>query len=243
MTYPATVNSPQGLELGKEPCKGRVAFKITLDFSQGLTQTVDFAQYYQQGTIKSIQTIYCDNSGGADPITFQFSQTQQQIIIPGTAEQYFNVLQPNSPVFTVSCTNAARVVVIHVLNFFVPPAIWGQTFTVDIPAIDAIIVNGRLNVRSTPAPLTADTDRSGTITAGGTGQVLMAANSARLQWSLQNPSTATELLQFSKNSIAGPWYDLVAGAFAGNNGATIYTGTIWVIAATTAHRFTADEGT
>lgn len=233
---------PTTVELGKEPCEGRSSFRFKLDFSVGLVQQIDLTQFIQQGTIKSVQSIYVNNKSGANDLIFDFSGTQQSITVQAGRQAYISVLQPNAPVFTISCTNSAQIAFIQVLNFFMPTYMWGGTYTVDIPAIDVIIVNGRLNVRTTPQALVADTDRSGTITAGGTGQLLMATNASRLQWNLENPTAATEILQFSKISIAGPWYSLNAGGFASDGGSTIYTGSIWVLAATTGHAFTADEG-
>lgn len=235
--------APLPVPVGGEACEGRKAFRFRLDFSLGLQYSIDLTQWIQQGTVKSVQSMYVDNSGGANALTFAFGGTLQQIIVPAGAQAYLPVLEVNPPVFTVSCTNALQVSNIQILNFFVPPFMWGQVQALTVASIDAIISAGRMNVRSTPQGLTADTDKSGSITAGGAGQILMAANAARTQWTLQNPSTATEILQYSKISIAGPWYDLIAAQGAGEDGSSIYQGTIWVIGATTGHAFTADEGT
>lgn len=236
------VNAPVIVSLGEVPCEGRKDFPFKLDFSTGLSQDIDFTQFYTQGTIKSIQGIFVNNRGNVAEILIEMSGTKQVIAIAPGAQAYLPVLAKDPPFINVSCTNGASVCFLHVLNFFVPPFMWNQTFTVAIASLDAIIVNGRLNVRTTPAAFAQETNRSGTIAVGGTGQVLMATNLSRLQWNLQNPVTATETLQFSKFTIAGPWYDLAPGAFASDSGSTIYPGTIWVLAATTGHSFTSDEG-
>lgn len=229
--------------LAMAACEGRKAFRIRLDFSTGLTQELDFAILESQGFLKSVQTVYVDNRGNAEDIEFVMGATNQSWTALEQSQGYYNVLQGLPSRFTVSCASASVIVDIWVLNFFVPPMVWGQELDVTIPSIDAIIINGRLNVRTQPAQLSAWTNRSSTITAGGTGQILMNTNAARLQWDLQNPSTATEILQFSKVSITGPWYDLMASEMANEDGSTVYGGTIWVKAATTAHAFTAGEGT
>lgn len=239
----APVNAPFKVQLGGEACEGRSDFRIKLDFSLGLSQYIDFATWINQATIKSVQGLYVDNSGGANSVNFTMSGTGQVMTVPAGAQAYLPVLASNPPNITVDCANNTQITFLQVLNFFVPPYIWGGTVAIDIPAIDAIISGGRMNVRTTPQGLTALTDRSGTITVGGTGQSLMAANPARTQWTLANPSTATEILQFSKISVAGPWYDLLAGASVQESGDTIYQGQIWVKGATAAHAFTADEGT
>lgn len=237
------VGAPQSVDLGNRPCENRVAFRHQIVFAAGLSQDIDYAIMHNQNWAKSIQSLYVNNKGNTAEVILQFNGTKQSITIPANAQAYLPILDANTPTITVSCTNAAATVYIQALNFFVPPFMWNQSQTITITSLDAIIVNARLNVRTTPQALVADTNRSGTIAAGGTGQILMAANAARAQWSLQNPSTATEILQFSKSSIAGPWYDLVAGGQAADDGSTVYAGTIWVIAATTGHAFTSDEGT
>lgn len=234
---------PNTVPLGGEACEGRSAFSFVLDFSQGTTIDVDLTQWIQQAKIKSVQSLYVDNLAGTSPLVFVFGGTNQSITVAAGQQGYLPVLEANPPQFTITCANAAQISNLQVLNFFVPPYLWGGSVSVTIASLDAIISNGRMNVRSTPQGLTALTDHSGTIAAGGTGQSLMVANAARTQWNLQNPSTATEVLQFSKIGATGPWYDLLPGAGAGEDGSTIYQGQIWVKAATTAHAFTADEGT
>lgn len=237
-----TVVAPQAVELGKTPCESRMAFRIRLDFSTGLEQDINFAVFYNQGTIQSIQSLYVNNNGGSAALNFTMGGTGQVITVPPGAQAYIPVLDANPPTLQVTCTNGAQVAFLQALNFFVPPFMWGQSVSTDIPALDAIIIGGRMNVRIAPQGLASDTDRSGTIAAGGTGQVLMNANASRLQWNLENPVAATETLFFSKISIAGPWYSLNPGGFASDSGSSVYQGIIWVMGATTAHAFTADEG-
>lgn len=242
MTLNLAVPVPIPVELGAMPCEKRSAFRFKLDFSLGLSQFIDLATFYNQATIKSIQSMYVNNRGNTSPVSFTMNGTNQVLTVPANAQAYLPVLDQNPPTIQIDCTNATGICFVQLLNFFTPPFMWGQDFTVTIAALSAIIVNSRLNVRTAPQVLSSDTDRSGTITVGGTGQVLMAANASRAQWTLQNPSTATEILQFSKVGLTGPWYDLIPGATASENGITIYQGSMWIIAATTAHAFTADEG-
>lgn len=239
---PQNSGPPKASFMGAEACEGRKAFRFLLDFSLGLQYLIDFATWINQKTIESVQGLYVDNSAGTASVQFTFSGTNQIIIVPAGAQAYLPVIVANPPSIIIDCANAAQTTKLYVLNFFVPPYIWGGSQAITIASLDAIISGGRLNARIAPAGLTSLTNRSGTITAGGTGQSLMAANAARAQWNLQNPSTATEVLQFSKIGITGPWYDLVPGQGAGEDGSTVYQGQIWVLGATTAHAFTADEG-
>lgn len=94
------------------------------------------------------------------------------------------------------------------------------------------------------APSGALTDRSGTITTGGTAQQAMAANTSRKYAYLLNPDTATEDLWFSFDATAAaaaPSLVLHPGDTMRTTG-FVPTGALSVIAATTAHAYTAKEG-
>jgi hypothetical protein len=87
------------------------------------------------------------------------------------------------------------------------------------------------------------TDRSGTITTGGTSQQVMAANTNRKYLLIQNESTGDLWINFGVAAVAtqpsirlGQW-----DAFVMEEG-FISTQTLNVIGATTAQAFTAKEG-
>jgi hypothetical protein len=91
------------------------------------------------------------------------------------------------------------------------------------------------------APLGAGTDRSGSITLGGTAQVLAAANTSRLTLVGQNIDPAEDM-----------WINEVGGTATANTaGSTLVpakatfsidtTRAISIVAATTGHKFTAVE--
>lgn len=93
------------------------------------------------------------------------------------------------------------------------------------------------------SPQVTKTDKSGTITTGGTAQSLMAANSSRRGWEVQNVSTGD--LWF--NGIGGtavqnqPSFRLAPGdSYTSTFGAT-ETSAISIIGATTGQAFTARE--
>lgn len=106
--------------------------------------------------------------------------------------------------------------------------------------------SGAIDPGSVPITPTggALTDRSGTITAGGTAQAAAAANTARKHLFIQNPSTAPGSLWFSTTDTAvqaSPSIELLPGASA-VTGSFVPTGAVSVIAATTGHAFTMREG-
>lgn len=99
----------------------------------------------------------------------------------------------------------------------------------------------------TPQPVVSSgalTNRSSTITTGGTAQAAMAANTSRKYVFLRNPDTATEDLWFSFDATAvaaAPSLVLHAGDYWESD-FFVPTGALSVIAATTAHAFTCKEG-
>ena len=115
--------------------------------------------------------------------------------------------------------------------------------------MSAFYKDGVLTTVSTtdPLPITYTaatlTSRSGTIMAGGTAQVLMAANSARKGWFVQNVSTGDLWVnRFGGTASAaqpnilvpsGALYETPAGGSGGN--------AISIFGATTSQAFTAAE--
>lgn len=88
------------------------------------------------------------------------------------------------------------------------------------------------------------TDKSGTITTGGTAQTAVAANTARKYLFIQNPSTASGSLWFSTVATAvaaSPSIELVPGA-SYESGLFCPTGAVSIIGATTGMAFTGREG-
>lgn len=89
------------------------------------------------------------------------------------------------------------------------------------------------------------TNRSGTITTGGTAQVAIAANTSRNYLFIRNPSDATEALWFSlvgTAAAASPSVRLDAGDSFEYAGSFIPTNAVSVFAATTGHAYTIWEG-
>jgi hypothetical protein len=98
-----------------------------------------------------------------------------------------------------------------------------------------------VNIRDTSAATM--TDRSGTITLGGTAQVLMAANPARKGFFIQNNSAGVLWLNEMGVTavLASPSISLAAGASYQSALAGVSPLAISIIGATTAQAFTARE--
>lgn len=88
------------------------------------------------------------------------------------------------------------------------------------------------------------TDRSGTITAGGTAQQVMAANSSRKYLLIQNGSDTAMWFNFTTTAVQdSPSFFLAAngGSFV-MEGSYVSTEAISIICATTGKKWTAKEG-
>lgn len=86
------------------------------------------------------------------------------------------------------------------------------------------------------------TDRSGTITAGGTAQTLAAANVGRRAFFFQNNSTADLWLNFTTTAVASqPSIKVGAGLTLTMNPGPVTTELISIIGATTGQAFSAKE--
>lgn len=83
----------------------------------------------------------------------------------------------------------------------------------------------------------ASTDISGTVTAGGTYQTVLASNVSRKGCLLQNPTTATEVLNVKVGTMANPYTIAAGSTFSCNNGPLVVTDTITATAVTTGHVF------
>lgn len=123
-----------------------------------------------------------------------------------------------------------------------------QTVVLGDPSANATVISpvtqygaSVLPVSGLPNLLTV-TDKSGTIAAGGSAQVAIAANTSRKSIIIHNPSTATEILQVKFGS-GGGYIDLLAGGTLDYSSGNVPAGDIYVVAATTLHAFTAYEGT
>jgi len=110
-----------------------------------------------------------------------------------------------------------------------------------VSAANPLPVTGTIS--STPSSGTL-TDRSGTITAGGTAQTLAASNSSRKYLLIENQDSAESLwINFTTAAVTSqPSIELQPGATFVMDSAFVSTELVSVIAATTGHKFAAKEG-
>lgn len=239
---------PNNVTTGDAACEGRKSITTIIDFSIGLTYRLDLTQIQtMQNWIKSVQCLYVDNADNADPKTIVMGVSNQRIIVPAFSQGYFPILQPNPPVLQFSSTDADTIT-IQILNFFLPPYIWGPdgiqiagTVQTADAILDGTVSGGAVNVRSNPVPVTP-TDDKGTITAGGTPQLVLAANPNRKRFTIFNPDTATETLYMSWGAAGAGQIPLAPGGGWDESGSSEVVSAIYLEAATTGHPFTCYEG-
>lgn len=245
MAYnPYKASLPFPVSCGTPPdCRiGRQAIHVLIDFSLGTTYQLDLSQIQSQAKLDSVQTLYVDNSANTGTITITMEGvTQQSIILPPNSQGYFPVLQGNPPVLNFTVASGAPVVNIQLMNFFLPPVIWGTLATggsfVDV-TLAGILINNQVPVITNPNNV-ALADGSGTIAAGGTAQQLFAANPTRKMMIIQNPVAATETLQIMFGASNAGRLDLNPGGSYTADGETIENNSVFIVAATTGHAFTA----
>jgi len=240
---------PQPVPTGNAACEGRKAITTIIDFSLGLTFTLDLSAVQAQlAWFKSIQTIYVDNSANSNPFNITCGVTTQKIVIPPNCCGYVPLLQPDQPVLQFQSANVVAVK-IQLLNFFLPPFIWsvngaatlnpGGTLAVADAILDATVSNNKVNVTSVPYTIQTLTDASGTIAVGGTAQIAIPASASRQRWIIGNPAAATEPLFISIGSGVAGQITLLAGQTWDENGGSIVGDAVYVNAATLGHAFTA----
>jgi hypothetical protein len=96
--------------------------------------------------------------------------------------------------------------------------------------------SGAWNV--TPLGATS-TDNSGTIAAGGSYQTIIAAGGTRKGCQIQNPTTATEVLNVKFGTMANPFTLLPGMSIGCNQGSLVLQDIVTGMAATTSHAFAA----
>jgi hypothetical protein len=89
----------------------------------------------------------------------------------------------------------------------------GTTESGFLPAVQIVDASGAALSPGAATALGAGTDRSGSITAGGTAQDVAAANTSRIGMTFQNTSdTVMWLTESGTTATVGTGYQIIAGA-------------------------------
>lgn len=237
-----------------------VDFGATAPPSLPITYAFDPTKYFQNRTVLSLQTVFIDNSTNNAPIIVtSLGFIGQVISIPAGSQGIFPIFCPagSGGKFLITSPSGTGLANIAFLNVYFQAAQWssnvatygpGVALPVSDAALEALIVAGRFNVRTLAGQLTA-VDRSGTIAAANTQQVLAAANAARQGLELQNIDTGNlEGLFYNPTGLAvigtPGTFELAQGSAVGYPGGSvkiISSNAVSIIAATAGHKFSAIE--
>lgn len=210
--------------------------------TQGTSSTITFQGSNDNTNWTSLTLVDPANAAGAG---MSVSTTSANRIFAGPiATRYFRI-----NVTGISAGTTAGVVEFYsstrgIMSTLVPVTQSG-TWTVQ-PGNTANTTAWKVDGSAVNQPVSGSTgtltDRSGTITSGGTAQTIMAANATRRYLLIQNSSDTAMWCNFTTTAVASqPSFTLIAGAsFVMENNA-VSTEAISCIGATTGKIFTAKE--
>lgn len=249
--------------------KGPFAIPCLCDFgATGIPATgyaIDPKRFYDSGAIKTIQSIFFDNSQVNGTTQVFIPAFNQLITLAPNSQGFFPILAPllSGGQMFVTSTAVTGVATVTLLNTYFTAQTWSALTTSQggsIPVSDAILdatvstdaaapTATQINVRTRAGKLTA-TDRSGTIAVANTAQVLAAANTSRQGLELQNMDTGTlEGLWYNPSGAAAVVggvgsFELAQASAIGYPGGfvkIITSNAVSIISTTAGHKFSAIE--
>lgn len=118
-----SISSGVALSTSLLPNEGPKTIPLTLDFSAQSSYPIDLQSLQQRNSFTAVQSIYVDNSGNAQNVTFTFQGSQQPITCKARTQGYYTVIAPNPVRFTAASTGTV-VVKVQLLNVPVAGAVW-----------------------------------------------------------------------------------------------------------------------
>jgi len=221
----------------------------------------DATQLIQMGAIAGIQSVFVDNTGNNANVTVSNPSFNQVIAIPQGYQGIVPILaaEGSGNKFYITSPTGTGQVIVQFLNVLLPLAIWaginppttsGIIQPVSDAILEALVIGGRFNTRQIEAQCT-DVDHSGSLAAGNTSQLLMAANPNRRGYRIQNidPNFPAEALWVNTAGAAAVIggsgsFGLAACASIGYPGGSIdgkSSAAIHIIGLSAGHLFSAIE--
>jgi hypothetical protein len=96
-----------GTSNGNIPKEGPRVIPVNLDFSAQATYNVDLTTAEANGLIKTVQSIFFDNSQNAATLTIICNGSGQHIVLPANSQGTLPILQKAPSQFTISCAGGA----------------------------------------------------------------------------------------------------------------------------------------
>ena len=221
------------------PVQGAQALPIVVDLTVNTAVDGSLEAAYESGVFDFPQSVFIDNSGNGSTLTLLFpgaGPVGQSIVVQANWQGIF----PSSPAmgdprFSVSSAGGVKIPITF-YNVPMPYFSWGP-----------------ITATATFAtPQASFTDRSGSITTGGTSQQLAAINANRKRIIIENPASATgqniataESLFINFTTAAGvnngTSIELIPGGTFDSGSGPVSTQAITVNAATIGHVYIAKE--
>lgn len=166
------------------PPEGPVSIPQYLDFSAVTAIDVDLSQLIDDGTVSFISGIYFDNSANAHDVTIKCRGTNQEIIIPASAQGWYPVEVVNPPLFTFTQSAVGALLKILFFNFpIVAPYIIGSGSGSIPNPLDVNIVSPNPLPVNTASPTISDY----TAVLTGASDAVIAAGDALAYLAIYNP--------------------------------------------------------
>lgn len=215
-----------------------LAMYYPVNFAAASEVLLDFLDAELMAQIDLVQTIFIDNADNPNAFILTIGISNQRLICPPNSQGYFPILVPRHATFVAESTVGAVTVYLQFINVPMAMNCWGVTAP-----------GGGGGGSVSPAPNQGTyTDRSGTITLGGTSQTLMAANASRKRYVIENPSDAPSgeslFVNFTgaaDSPTALTSFEILPGGYIDSGAGPVSTQAITVNAASTGHVFIAKE--
>lgn len=110
---------------GYAPANGPKSIALLTDFTTDTFIDFDLTLELAMQDIEFIQSMFVDNVGNAQALTFAFQISQQRIVVPAQKQGTFPIIAPSPLKFRVSTTNGVGIAPsIILLNVPMPIATW-----------------------------------------------------------------------------------------------------------------------
>jgi hypothetical protein len=235
------------VSLGKIPREGPMAYPITLDFTAATLLNVNLN--LTEFGMSTVQSVFVDNSNNASQLSIIFAGVNQTLVLPPYSQATFPFLFLGPNLQFQASTAGGVAVKMAIVNVEQQLNIW---YVTQFGGGGSITVTGSV---TTLPNIGAFTDRSGSVTTGGTSQQAAAANGSRKRLIILNPSDPTGQNIATIESLfvnfgtaaalntggAGASLEIPPGASLDLNNGTIVSSAVNVTAATTGHYFIVKE--
>lgn len=124
MPDPINVTAVQNTPFSPLPCPPSNYIRMVADFTSTLEFEAQFSSIINRGHIDSIQGMYVDNGGNANPVTFDWRDCGKRIVFPASSQGFLPLILSKQPRLVIAA--AGGIVPFFLYNFAVPAEIWAS---------------------------------------------------------------------------------------------------------------------